>query len=419
MLREQTTRSESSKVSRKPRYSRKDIHKYPAKMVGKIAEEILETYSKKGDIVLDPFCGSGTVLLRSRGQGLQSVGVDLNPLACLIANVKCSQYEISRLRETAKRVFLRIERTSSNQMVAFEGIDYWFEKDVQRDLARILSSIAHVRNKSNQDFFKVCLSSIIRSVSNADPHIPPPVFSKRMRKVVQNRKLDTVGIFNARVVRNLEIMERTSVGPKNNHKPLIVCGDVRALPLSDASINLVLTSPPYLDAQKYMRTLNLETQWLGLISQEQVRRIKRRIIGTEVVPSTHVSTIGLSSADTWISRIRRFDKSGLRAAIVYEFLLQMKESIKEISRVMRPSGVFALVTADNTVAGMVIPFHDIFVEMARDSNLFLIEARADKIRYRSFMLNRNRTAGLIKSEWILIFRKRPARNSLGRSPFQT
>src|SRR5690606_681566 len=65
------------------------IHSYPAKFIAQIPRRLIELfYSGDASIVFDPFCGSGTTLVEACEAGIDAVGVDLNPIACLIASVK-------------------------------------------------------------------------------------------------------------------------------------------------------------------------------------------------------------------------------------------------------------------------------------------------------------------------------------------
>ena len=57
------------------------FHSYPAMMIPQVARRLIEKYSKEGDILLDPFCGSGSVLVEARLARRYSWGIDLNPLA--------------------------------------------------------------------------------------------------------------------------------------------------------------------------------------------------------------------------------------------------------------------------------------------------------------------------------------------------
>ena len=64
------------------------IHKYPARMVPQIARFFIKKYSKTGDTIIDPFVGSGTVLVESKILGRNAVGVDINPLAYMISSAR-------------------------------------------------------------------------------------------------------------------------------------------------------------------------------------------------------------------------------------------------------------------------------------------------------------------------------------------
>jgi len=75
------------------------IHPYPAKMVPQIAREIIRRFTKEKALVLDPFCGSGTVLLEALIAGRNGIGIDTNPLACLIARAKTTVLDNSEIKK--------------------------------------------------------------------------------------------------------------------------------------------------------------------------------------------------------------------------------------------------------------------------------------------------------------------------------
>lgn len=79
-----------------------NIHSYPAKMLKSIPNVIIPRFSNPGDVVLDPFCGSGTVLLESRIQQRNAVGFDINPLAVLISNVKTTNINKEKVHKNKR-----------------------------------------------------------------------------------------------------------------------------------------------------------------------------------------------------------------------------------------------------------------------------------------------------------------------------
>ncbi|MFQ6056141.1 MAG: DNA methyltransferase, partial [Methanosarcinales archaeon] len=70
------------------KYATHGLHQYPARMIPQIPHQLIPKFSKTGDLILDPFSGSGTVLAESILYGRYAIGVDINPLACLISKVK-------------------------------------------------------------------------------------------------------------------------------------------------------------------------------------------------------------------------------------------------------------------------------------------------------------------------------------------
>ncbi|MBV8454202.1 MAG: site-specific DNA-methyltransferase, partial [Deltaproteobacteria bacterium] len=67
------------------------FHPFCARFPSHIVEEALASYTKPGDSVFDPFCGSGTTLVEALALGRNAVGVDANPLACLISQAKTTR----------------------------------------------------------------------------------------------------------------------------------------------------------------------------------------------------------------------------------------------------------------------------------------------------------------------------------------
>ena len=86
------------------------LHPYKGKFIPQLAEYFLdshtddfkkEVYFKKGDIVLDPFCGSGTALVQSNELGMHAIGIDISSFNALISNIKTDSYDLIALgRET-------------------------------------------------------------------------------------------------------------------------------------------------------------------------------------------------------------------------------------------------------------------------------------------------------------------------------
>jgi len=109
------------------------IHPYPAKFIPQIPRNLIKLFHP-GDssVVLDPFCGSGTTLVESIDLGLNAWGIDVNPLACLIARVKTTPLPV-KFYGIAKRVIYKAKEQLSKNTVLVPPIprlDHWFKPDV-------------------------------------------------------------------------------------------------------------------------------------------------------------------------------------------------------------------------------------------------------------------------------------------------
>ncbi len=75
------------------------IHPYKGKFIPQLVEYFLQRYFSRGDIVMDPFMGSGTTLVQAMEMGIHSIGIDISPFNCLIAETKLQEYDIEKTRK--------------------------------------------------------------------------------------------------------------------------------------------------------------------------------------------------------------------------------------------------------------------------------------------------------------------------------
>jgi len=182
-----------------------------------------------------------------------------------------------------------------------------------------------------------------------------------------------------------------------------------ATPLADNSIGIVITSPPYINAQKYVRTTKLELWWLDLIepSTDGLSEFAKQFVGTERVPYDEYNELQLldnCTADEVLKRIYR--SSPERAGIVSRYFCDMSLVMAEVYRVLKPGGYFILVLGDNTVCGHVVDNHNILADIAQEDIGFSLQTiLVDQIRSRGLITKRHESAGVITDEWVLMLKK--------------
>ena len=409
------------------------IHPYPAKLLVHIPVFFLanDLLSKRGDLVLDPFCGSGTVLLEAQMARRRAYGVDANPLARLIARVKTTPLDCGSLEQTLNNVLKRIPDEPSGKTADVVNLDHWFFPHVVRQLQCLRPTIERVRRVAIRDFLLVCFSACVRKVSLADPRLSVPV-RLRMGQYPQNhplreksdahlRKLRRVRVTDvfARIARaNIRRMERIEPHSSGMGAAEIVSSDARRLVyeyslngkcnklFADESVQLIITSPPYPGAQKYIRSCSLSLGWLGLCPTTDMREYKGRIIGREEFTKhecDEVPATKIVAADRALARIRK--RNPVRAVIAATYLNEMREAMREMYRVLKQGGHIVLVAANNRIAGSEFRTVAYLTAIAEECGLSVTACLIDAIRSRGLMTKRNHTASVITRESVLLLTK--------------
>jgi len=221
-----------------------DLHPYPAKFIYQIPRELIRLYHP-GDRspVLDPFCGSGTTLVEAAKAGIPSIGIDVHPLAVLIAKVKTTPLR-SPLVPVAKKV-VEGSRSIMAEIPEIPRLDHWFQADVQQTLANLVEQIWVTDDLVIRDCLKVALSRIKKEI-NADQVYKLFLESSRF---VEDALSDAYGglfspVPECRLV-NKNILET---------EPKTVGSDV----------GLVVTSPPYPNAYEYWLYHKYRMYWLKM-----------------------------------------------------------------------------------------------------------------------------------------------------------
>ena len=410
------------------------MFRFPAKFHPPVVHALMQRYMTSGQTLLDPFCGSGTLLLAATVEGLHAIGSDVDPVAVFVAKVKTHRFRPGHLHtswallhpllaklartddEYHERCFTDItpseyEATLSDDRLwtpAIPNLLHWFRRYVVVDLARILSSIDRVNvPETHRAFFRLIFASIIRRASNADP---VPVSG--LEVTAHMKRLDSAG----RVVNPFQLffkaMEKGLSAVKDyweasTPKSRVSVFQADATSLSTRirkQVDGVITSPPYHNAVDYYRRHQLEMFWLGLTKTHSERlELLPRYIGRSGVRKGHPllhrrGELGPLSTQ-WYEQMQTV--SAGRANAFVHYMLSMKDVFKQLSAVLRVGGIAILVLGHSEWNGSKLPTSDLFLEMAGDS--FRLK---DKLWYPTknrYMSYGRRNGADINEEYVLVF----------------
>ncbi|MEE9383014.1 MAG: hypothetical protein V3V08_06320 [Nannocystaceae bacterium] len=245
------------------------FHSYPARLHGSLVASLLRSFGSGRRSVLDPFCGSGTVLVEAMRHGWRSLGSDLNPLALRLARVKTQRRDAASL-ETFNNCLARVvagssrrvrERAPARAPLPREELQ-WYDVHVLKELAGLREEISKIESKDDRCGLEMLFSAIIIKFSRQKSDTSEQRVKKTIRKGLATE-------FFAR--RGLEWVERwrsfSEALPAVCHPPKIVQSDARRLPhtLSGSyKCDLILTSPPYGGTYDYVDHHRRRYPWLAI-----------------------------------------------------------------------------------------------------------------------------------------------------------
>ncbi|MEN3334869.1 MAG: hypothetical protein V7641_4234 [Blastocatellia bacterium] len=366
-------------------YASHGLHAYAAKCPPQLVRYGLQYYSSPRETVLDPMVGSGTTLVEARLMGRNSIGFDIDPLACLIAKVKSSVLPDNKIEDPFKSIVKKFERdlkswlATTNHSTAlkkrlqppeFSGRDYWFAQDISVRLALLAYYIAAEPMKDDiRDFFWVAFSSLIlakTSVASARDivHSRPHYWEHAETPNVIAKFKSRVQIMRKQMIQFADLCRRSS-----DVKVVTRLGDARRIRRRDESVDLIFTSPPYVTALDYPRAHFLAVAWMEQIlgvSLSEYRKHGQAYIGSErLIPSgDFLIDQQIGNFDLTCSTLGRLAKrSEKHAKLTQRYFLDMYDTLAEMHRVLKLGRHAILVVCPSHIRKIAVPTQTIFIEM--------------------------------------------------------
>lgn len=412
------------KVSRKKSIGeilgRDPVHPFPARMAPDIALDAIS--SATGQLrVFDPMMGSGTVLAVARSQGHRASGTDLDPLAVLIARVWTAAVDADEVKDKAAEVlararvvFARMTSAEAYPMHADEEtrqfVVYWFDAYARRQLTALAVAIQRVRDQVVRDVLWCSFSRLIIA-KQAGASLALDLAHSRPHKYFEyapTKPFNQFLIVVERVVQNC--ISRSNKGRGPAAFPRV--GDARSTGLEPASVDLVVTSPPYLNAIDYLRCSKFSLVWMGH-SVRDLGVLRTRSVGSEAGMG---GSYDAGDVSTIIDGLGVRKRMPLRQqAVLARYVSDMHDAVAEVGRVLVPGGSAIYVVGENTVRGTYVRNSAIVTAVADLSGLALKESRVrilpDNRRYLPPPTQRgtsDRMHSRMRREVVLTFRRRAA-----------
>ena len=387
------------------------MHRFPAKYIPQIPGSVMDQFVGKNDVVLDPFCGSGTTLVEGLLRAKRIIGIDCDPLACMISRAKTtavSPARIKKLEMELRPVWTEPLPLLVPPMPDLSNFDHWFTADAWGRLQSLLASIATLDASAEElNFFRCVFSSILRWVSNADDQTQKTYVSGTLKKNPPQVERTFAKAFD----KSLAGLEQLAFLRRPSAEVNVIQGDAADIQLPPGSVDLIVTSPPYLDSVDYMYNFMMEYFWLGPLlgvpDRKTFNQMRRSVTGAKNPIGTKPPLLP-KCLDDLISEAEIVPQ---RVAATRAYCDNMGRHFQSASKALRSGGYYFLVVGNSQTQKGLLPMHDSLIRLAVDAGFAFEKAFGYRIRRHYMKFPRAGRGGIITMDWVIALRNVQRRTS--------
>ena len=353
----------SDKTIKDTSYITHGYYTYPAKFIPQLAERLIKENSEEGDIIIDPFMGSGTTIVEAIVNRRIGIGTDINEIANLLAKVKTTPIDNLILaneyynleKDLERRLNGKFEETLKDALQKIpnnERIDYWFLPEQKEKLAIILARLLEIETVTIRDFFLVTFAQILKSSSiwlqkSVKPtrdlskkiYNPVTLFLTQSKKMVK-KHYEFGKLLNSKVKENIEKYR------------IVQCSDSRNLPCENDKATLIVTSPPYVTSYEYADLHQLPSLWLGFM--KELPEFRKKFIGSSYKTRENTD-LKSELANNIVNNLQNKKQEEVK-----NYFADMLETFEETKRVLKRGGRACIVIGNTEFQGVKILNAEVF-----------------------------------------------------------
>jgi DNA modification methylase len=347
-------------------------HRYPAKFIPNLVKKLIETYTEPGDIIVDTFGGCGTTLVEAKMSGRRSYGFDINPVAKLITQTKITPIRPEVLDATLVDFIRSLGSTNSlPPEIRFERLTYWFDSEKLVELNHIYTTIKTINDKKVRRFYLCAFSHILKNCSRWLMKSTKPTIDRD--KIAAEPTDAFIHHLRFMMKRNSQFYKRlTDDGNLSTKSDMRIANSTKKLPLKSASVDLIVTSPPYVTSYEYADLHQLSLLWFGNDRDTfktwghhvtDFKGFRKKFVGTSIIENKRRQLLNSQIADDTIAQLKSQDKSLSNG--VYNYYADMYKSFAEMYRILKPGKNACIIIGNTTMKSVHVANAEVALEQMR------------------------------------------------------
>jgi hypothetical protein len=353
----------------------------------------------RGAAVLDPFAGSGTTLVEARRAGATALGTEILAPAVLAARVKTRfELEPEALRAAAERTAARARGGRAGTLPFLRETLKQFDPEALGDLLRLRDALPTAGTPLG-DAVRLAFGRVL--IPSSRLHRSPCLGYDRRRHRVHPDPYDLFLAAVDEMTEDLALLdaERATWGPTAE----VRVGDARSVAWPRGSVDLVVTSPPYVNGLDYVMNYKLDLAWLGYArSYADLATLRSAEVACDNLPRAETSPyLGVTNTpDPWLEEILPSIRENVRRkgsyrrgdvhAVVHRYFADLVPVMVRVRDALRHGGKFVLVVGDSLLAGTYVPGDLITARIGASLGLRIASVEVARTRRsgqrRSFLL---------------------------------
>ena len=403
------------------------LYPYPARFIQHVPRYAIDYYIRKNGRlpgrVFDPFAGSGTTAVEASLYCISSIVWDLSPLIKVFVRGKTAIVDDNMLAKIKTLIDKALEY-KGEFYPDFPTLEEWYDERILKVVSRMWGfyhdNIGYYDRVKREFMPKVddniwALTSLIllktsRKLSLTDDSIPK-LYKSKIKKAYIQKLLNRKESIREIVAKKLNFYYKkitkaareytTLLKSRCSTKPrILIKGFVNVLEENKwpNNIDLVITSPPYLAAHEYVRSIKLELYWLG-VPDSDVRKLRQ----IEIPYNTSTPNIKIES-ETYKEYKALLKRKFLK---IYEtYFKSIIYSLEQAFNTINKKGYMFVLVGSATLNGIQIPIHKIICEHFTNNNGTIEKILRDPIRRRRIAFKRkNKNPNGIEGEYLVIINK--------------